>query len=211
MPNANLYDGKGKSAGTVELPEAIFGREPNEHLLWEAVRNYLANQRSGTAHTKDRSEITGSTIKLFRQKGTGRARAGSAKSPTRHGGGTAFGPKTRDHSYAMPRKARRAALCVALSDRAAGGDVLVVKDFTLATPKTKDFKALISAMGLSEGREKILLVLDDYHLELCKSARNLRNLDFIVGRELNAYQVLWADKLVVTAPALEQIKEVFGA
>ncbi|MCB1163144.1 MAG: 50S ribosomal protein L4 [Candidatus Latescibacteria bacterium] len=211
MPNANLYDGKGKSTGTVELPEAIFGQEVKGHLIWEAVRNYQANQRAGTAHTKDRSDVTGSTAKLFRQKGTGRARAGSAKSPTRYGGGTTFGPKTRDHSYAMPRKARRAALLSALSDRAGAGDVLVVDGFTPDTPRTKDFKTLIAGMGLSEGREKILLVLDEYDLDICKSARNLRNLDFIVGRELNAYQVMWADKVVLTAPALEQVKEVFGA
>lgn len=211
MPNANLYDGKGKSTGTVELPEAIFGQEVKGHLIWEAVRNYQANQRAGTAHTKDRSDVTGSTAKLFRQKGTGRARAGSAKSPTRYGGGTTFGPKTRDHSYAMPRKARRAALLSALSDRAGAGDVLVVDGFTTDTPRTKDFKTLIAGMGLSEGREKILLVLDEYDLDICKSARNLRNLDFIVGRELNAYQVMWADKVVLTAPALEQVKEVFGA
>ena len=209
MPNANLYDGKGKSTGTVELPEAIFGQEVKGHLIWEAVRNYQANQR--TAHIKDRSDVTGSTAKLFRQKGTGRARAGSAKSPTRYGGGTTFGPKTRDHSYAMPRKARRAALLSALSDRAGAGDVLVVDGFTPDTPRTKDFKTLIAGMGLSEGREKILLVLDEYDLDICKSARNLRNLDFIVGRELNAYQVMWADKVVLTAPALEQVKEVFGA
>lgn len=211
MPNANLYDGKGQSTGTVELPEAIFGQEVKGHLIWEAVRNYQANQRAGTAHTKDRSEVSGSTAKLYRQKGTGRARAGSGKSPTRQGGGTAFGPKTRDHSYAMPRKARRAALLAALSDRAGAGDVLVVDGFAPDTPRTKDFKALIGGMGLTEGREKILLVLDDYDLDACKSARNLRNLDFIVGRELNAYQVMWADKVVMTAPALEQVKEVFGA
>lgn len=211
MPNANLYDGKGKSSGTVELPAAIFGQEVNSHLIWEAVRNYQANQRLGTAHTKDRSQVSGSTAKLFRQKGTGRARAGSGKSPTRYGGGTAFGPKPRDHSYAMPRKARRAALLAALSDRAEGGDVLVVNGFAPDTPRTKDFRALIAGMGLAEGQQKILLVLDEYDLDVCKSARNLRDLDFIVGRELNTYQVMWADKLVLTTAALEQVQEVFGA
>lgn len=211
MANANLYDGKGKSTGTVELPEAIFGQEVNGHLIWEAVRNYLANQRSGTAHTKDRSEVRGSTAKLYRQKGTGRARAGSAKSPTRYGGGTAFGPKTRDHGYKMPKKARRAALLAALSDRAGEGNICVVDGFTPETPHTKDFRALLGGMGIAEGKEKVLLVLEDYDLAVCKSARNLRNLDFIVGRELNTYQVMWADKLVMTAPALEQVKEVFGA
>lgn len=211
MPNANRYDGQGKSTGTVDLPDAIFGQEVNGHLVWEAVKNYTANQRSGSAHTKDRSEVSGTTAKLFRQKGTGRARAGSGKSPTREGGGTAFGPKQRDHSYKMPKKARRSALISALSDRAGEGNVLVVEGFEPDAPRTKDFKALLTGMGLDERKDRVLLVLDDYDLAICKSARNLRNLDFIVGRELNAYQVMWADKLVITAPALEQVKEVFGA
>ena len=209
MPNANLYDGKGVSTGTVELPDAIFGRAVNVHLLWEAVRNYTANQRSGTAHTKDRSQVAGSTAKLYRQKGTGRARAGSAKSPTRYGGGTAFGPKTRDHSYKMPKKARRAATMSALSDRAFEGSILVFDGFAPEEPKTKDFKAMIEAMGVD--KEKVLLVLDNYDLNICKSARNLRDLDFIIGRELNTYQIMWADKLVMSRAALEQIKEVFGS
>ncbi len=209
MPNANLYDGSGKSTGTVDLPDAIFGKALNTHLIWEAVRNYTANQRSGTAHAKDRSEVTASTAKLFRQKGTGRARAGSAKSPLRHGGGTVFGPKPRDHSYKMPKKARRAAMLSALSDRAAEGAIYVFDGFEPEAPKTKEFKALIEGMGIQN--EKVLLVLDDYDLNVCKSARNLRDLDFILGRELNTYQIMWADKLVMSKSALEQVKEVFGS
>ena len=211
MPNANLYDGSGKNTGTVALPDAIFGREVNAHLLWEAVRNYQANQRSGSASTKDRSLVAGSTAKLFRQKGTGRARAGSLKSPLRYGGGTAFGPKPRDFSYRMPKKARRAALLSALSDRAAEGAILIVDGFAPDQPKTKSFKKLLGGLGINEGKERVLLVLDEYDVDFCKSARNLRDLDFLVGRELNAYQVIWADKLIMTAPALEQVKEVFGS
>ncbi|MCP4549580.1 MAG: 50S ribosomal protein L4 [bacterium] len=209
MPNAILFDGTGKKTSEVELPENIFGREVNVHLIWEACKNYQANQRSGTAHTKDRSEVTGSTAKLFRQKGTGRARAGSGKSPHRYGGGTAFGPKTRSHSYSMPKKARRSALYSALSDRASENAILVVDGYKPEAPKTQEFKSLITNMGI--GKEKVLLVLDEYDVDICKSARNLRDLDFIVGRELNAYQVMWADKLVMTSAALEQVKEVFGS
>ncbi len=209
MANATLYDANGKSKGSTDLPAEIFGQEVNGHLLYEAVRNYLANQRSGTAHTKDRSEVTGSTAKLYRQKGTGRARAGSAKSPTRVGGGTAFGPKTRDHSYKMPRKARRKALFAALSDRASEGNVLVIEDLSMDEPKTKAFTGVLGEMGVSGS--KVLLVMDDYDINISKSARNVRDLDFIVGRELNAYQVLWADKIVMTSSALEQVKEVFGS
>jgi large subunit ribosomal protein L4 len=209
MPNANTYDGKGKSTGTVELPDDIFGREVNRHLLWEACKFFQANQRSGTAHTKDRSEVAGSTAKLFRQKGTGRARAGSAKSPIRYGGGTVFGPKTRDHSVRMPKKARRAALLSALSDRASEGAVMVVDGFAPDAPRTKEFKALLDGMGIT--REKVLLVLEEYEPNICKSARNLRDLDFILGRELNAYQIMWADRLIMTSAGLEQVKEVFGS
>jgi len=209
MPNANLYDGSGKTAGTVDLPDGIFGKEVNGHLLWEAVRNYQANQRAGSAHTKDRSEVKGSTAKLYRQKGTGRARAGSAKSPLRVGGGTTFGPKHRSFTYALPKKARRAALLSALSDRAAGNDILVVSDLSMDEPKTKVFAGLMKELGLTKG--KVLLVLDEYDMNVCKSARNMPNLDFITGRELNAYQVIWADKLLMTNSALEQVKEVFGS
>ncbi len=209
MANATLYDMSGKSKGSTDLPAEIFGIEVNGHLLYEAVKNYLANQRAGTAHTKDRSEVAGSTAKLYRQKGTGRARAGSAKSPTRYGGGTAFGPKTRDHSYKMPRKARRKALFSALSDRASEGSILVIEDLSMDEPKTKVFTGILDTMGVTGN--KVLLVMDDYDINVSKSARNIRDLDFIVGRELNAYQVLWADKIVMTSSALEQVKEVFGS
>ncbi|MDP6419117.1 MAG: 50S ribosomal protein L4 [Candidatus Krumholzibacteria bacterium] len=209
MANAALYDESGKSKGSVDLPVEIFGQEVNEHLLYESVRNYLANQRSGTAHTKDRSEVEGSTRKLFRQKGTGRARAGSVKSPIRRGGGTAFGPKTRDFRYKLPVKARRRALYSALSDRASEESILVIDGLAMEEPKTSRFVELLAAMGLQD--RKVLLVLDEYEPNVCKSARNIRNLDFIVGRELNAYQVLWADKVVMTSSALEQVQEVFGS
>ena len=162
MANATLYDASGKSKGNCDLPAEIFATEINGHLLYEAVKNYLANQRSGNAHTKDRSEITGSTAKLYRQKGTGRARAGSAKSPTRYGGGTAFGPKTRDHSYKMPRKARRRALLSALSDRASEGNILVVEDLSMDEPKTQVFVGLLKEMGLA--KDKVLLVMDNYDI-----------------------------------------------
>ena len=209
MANANLFDASGKSKGSVDLPAEIFGQEVNEHLLYEAVRNYLANRRAGTAHARDRSEVTGSTAKLFRQKGTGRARVGSAKAPGRYGGGTVFGPQTRDFSYRMPRKARRRALMSALSDRASEGNVLVIDDIEMETPKTKTIVSLLGEMGVRD--EKVLFVMHEYDVNTSKSVRNIRDLDFIIGRELNAYQVLWADKVLMTSSALEQVKEVFGS
>jgi len=209
MANANLYDASGKSKGEVDLPAEIFGQEVNAHLLYEAARNYLANRRSGSAHTKDRSEIAGSQAKLFRQKGTGRARVGSGKSPNRYGGGTAFGPKTRDFSYRMPRKARRRALLSALSDRASEGSILVIDDFQMDEPKTSAISAVLGEMGLKGS--KVLFVMHEYDVNASKSVRNIRDLDFIIGSELNAYQVLWADKVLMTSSALEQVKEVFGS
>ena len=136
MAKANLYSGSGEAKGTVELPAVLFEQPVHKQACYEAVRNYLANQRQGTHDTKTRAEVKASTAKLYRQKGTGRARAGSAASPTRIGGGRAFGPHPRDYSYTLPRKVRRKALVSALSDRAGAERVAVVEDFDLEAPKT---------------------------------------------------------------------------
>lgn len=207
--NAKLHDTSGKGKGESPLPAGIFGCEVNEHLLYEAVRSFLASQRSGTAHARDRSEVDYSTAKLFRQKGTGRARMGSAKSPLRPGGGTIFPPQNRNHGYRLPQKARRRALFSALSDRAAEDAILLVEDLTMEEPKTKAMREIFRNMGIDG--DKVLLVLDSYDENVAKSARNLRDIDILVGRELNAYQVLWADKVVMTVSALKQVEEVFGA
>ena len=209
MATAKLYSGTGEAKGSVDLPAALFGQPVHKQALYEAVRNYLANQRQGTHDTKTRAEVKASTAKLYRQKGTGRARAGSAGSPTRIGGGVAFGPHPRDYSYTLPRKIKRRALMSALSDRADNERVLVIEDFVLDAPKTQTMANILKAMEL-EGRHT-LLVLDSEGDNIYLSARNLKGVRVLRSNELNAYTILWADNLVFTQKALSGAEEVFGS
>mgnify|MGYP001548029382 CR=1 FL=1 len=134
MATANVYNRTGQSVGSVDLPDSLFGQKVHKQALYESVRNYMANQRQGTHDTQTRGEVSYSGSKLYRQKGTGRARAGSARTPVRVGGGRAFGPHPRDYSYTLPRKIKRLALRSALSDRAANERISVVEDFTMDAP-----------------------------------------------------------------------------
>ena len=209
MATAKLYSGNGEAKGSVDLPAALFGQPVHKQALYEAVRNYLANQRQGTHDTKTRAEVKASTAKLYRQKGTGRARAGSAGSPTRIGGGVAFGPHPRDYSYTLPRKIKRRALKSALSDRADNERVLVIEDFAMDAPNTQTMANILKAMKL-EGRHT-LLVLDSEGDNIYLSARNLKGVRVLRSNELNAYTILWADNLVFTQKALSGVEEVFGS
>ncbi len=209
MATAKLYSGAGEAKGTVDLPSSLFEQPVHKQALYEAVRNYLANKRQGTHDTKTRAEVKASTAKLFRQKGTGRARAGSAASPTRVGGGVAFGPHPRDYSYTLPRKIKRLALKSALSDRAGNDRVRVIEDFELDTPRTATMVGIFSGMEL-EGRHT-LLVLGPEGDNLYKSARNIHGVRVLRSNELNAYTILWADNLVFTQAALSGAEEVFGS
>lgn len=209
MAKANLYSGSGETKGTVDLPAALFEQPIHKQALYETVRNYLANQRQGTHDTKTRAQVKASTAKLFRQKGTGRARAGSVASPTRVGGGVAFGPHPRDYSYKLPQKIKRLALKSALSDRAANERIVVVEDFELEAPKTRTMAQLFDAIAM-DGRHT-LLVLPPEGEVLYKSARNIQGLRVLRSNELNAYTILWADNLVFTEKALDGALEVFGS
>lgn len=209
MATAKLYSGTGEAKGSVDLPAALFGQPVHKQALYEAVRNYLANKRQGTHDTKTRAEVKASTAKLYRQKGTGRARAGSAGSPTRIGGGVAFGPHPRDYSYTLPRKIKRRALMSALSDRAGSERVLVIEDFVMDAPKTQTMANIFKTMKL-EGRHT-LLVLDAEGDNIYRSARNLKGVRVLRSNELNAYTILWADNLVFTQKALSGAEEVFGS
>ncbi len=209
MATAKLYNGDGEAKGTVELPASLFEQPVHKQALYEAVRCYLANQRQGTHDTKTRAEVKCSTAKLYRQKGTGRARAGSGASPTRVGGGRAFGPHPRDYSYKLPRKVKRTALVSALSDRAAAERVTVVDEITLDTPKTAVMAKMIGSMELT-GRHT-LFVLDRDADVAYKSLRNLKGMRVLRSHELNAYTILWADNLVFTQSALAGAEEVFGS
>jgi len=209
MATAKLYSGAGEAKGTVDLPSSLFEQPVHKQALYEAVRNYRANQRQGTHDTKTRAEVKASTAKLFRQKGTGRARAGSAASPTRVGGGVAFGPHPRDYSYTLPRKIKRLALKSALSDRAESERVIVIEDFVMDAPRTATMADIFKGLEL-EGRHTLLIV-DAEGGNIYKSARNLQGVRVLRSHELNAYTILWADNLVFTQAALTGAEEVFGS
>jgi len=211
MATANFYTGTGEAKGTVDLPASLFEQPVHEQALYEAVRCYRANQRLGTHDTKTRAEVRGSSAKLYRQKGTGRARAGSAKSPTRIGGGVAFGPHQRDYGYTLPRRIKRLALKSALSDRAAHERVHVVEDLALEAPRTAAMSGLLRNLALG-GRHTLFVLPGGTEQDtVWKSLRNLKGVRVLRSHELNAYTILWADDLVFTRSALDRAEEVFGS
>ena len=208
MTTAQAYSAAGEETGKVPLPEALFAALVHQHVLYEAVKSYLGNQRQGTHKTKNRHEVSGQKSKLYRQKGTGRARAGSATSGTRVGGGRIFGPRPRDYRTQPPARVRRLALLSALSDRAAGAQVRVVEDLQLQAPSTKTMAKLLAGMGVAGQRVLLVSSRDDDKLFL--SCRNLQRLQLQRAQELNAYIVLRADLLILEKSALATLQEVFG-
>jgi len=208
MASATLYTSAGQSSGQVNLPEELFACEVHGHALYENVKSYLANQRQGTHKTKNRHEVSGQKSKIYRQKGTGRARAGSATSGTRVGGGVIHGPTPRDYSYAIPKKVRRLALKSALSDRAQGSHVHVVEDLGLDAPSTRTVAGMLTEMGLSG--HKVLVVAAENDTNVVKSCRNIAGVEVLPANQINAYQVLRADDVVVMKSALARMEEVFG-
>ncbi|MCB0976663.1 MAG: 50S ribosomal protein L4 [Acidimicrobiales bacterium] len=195
----DLLSPSGTKAGTVELDEAIFGIEPNTAVMAQVVTAQLAARRAGTQSTKTRAETRGGGAKPWAQKGTGRARAGSSRSPIWRGGGIALGPKPRSYSQRTPKKMVKLALRSALSDRAAEGKVLVVDAWAFETPKTKEAKAALAAIG-AEGR--VLVVLGRDEAVAARSFRNLANVQVIAVGELNAYDVLVNDCVVFSQATL---------
>jgi len=208
MASAAHYSAGGDQAGTVDLPENVFGVEPNPHAVWEAVVNFQANQRQGTAKVKSRGEISRSNSKPWRQKGTGRARAGTWRSPIWVGGGRIHGPQPRDHSYRIPRKVRRLALKSALTDRAVGGRVAVIDSIDLPEIKTRAVWDLLKKLGLQE--QKVLILTDELTENLALSVRNIPNVLALAAREVNTYTIVAADWVLVTRKGLEQLEEVFA-
>ena len=187
----------------VVLNDAIFGIEPNDHVLYLDVKQYLANQRQGTAKSKERSEMSGSTRKLGRQKGGGGARRGDINSPVLVGGARVFGPKPRDYSFKLNKKVKVLARKSALSYKAKENAIIVVEDFEMAAPKTKEYVNIVNNLQL-EGR-KSLLLLPNVNKNVYLSARNLQRSEVMTASALNAYKVLNADVLVITEKSLEAI------
>jgi large subunit ribosomal protein L4 len=209
MATAKRFNANGEGHSEVRLPESLFAAPLHEQALYETVKVYLANQRQGTVKTKQRAEVAFSTVKLYRQKGTGRARAGSAKSPVRVGGGTVFGPQPREYITRLNRKVRQLALRSALSDRAQQSAVYVVESPALDAPRTRQAAAMLAHMGLS-GKTVLVVTRDDDPV-LYRSFRNIAGVDVIPAYQLNAYRVLRSEALLFTEPALKRALEVFGS
>lgn len=202
MASVDVVTQTGKAAGTVEVCDEVFGRDANDALLHEVVLRELSCLRQGTHATKTRGLVSGGGKKPWRQKGTGRARAGSNRSPLWKGGGTTFGPSPRDYSYRMPRKKVRAAKAVALSGALREGIVTCVEALTLETPKTKDFVAALAPLG---GVDGTLLVVDEMTENLALSARNVPGVAVVEADDVTAYDILLADRLVISKAAIEQL------
>lgn len=197
---------EGQQTGrSVELPDDIFGIEPNEHVVYLAVKQYLANQRQGTHKAKERSELSGSTRKLHRQKGTGGSRKGDINNPLYHGGARVFGPRPRDYSQKLNKKVRRLARKSALSSKAASGQIFIVEDFTFETPKTKSFRTMLSKLSVAD--RKTLLVTADYDPAVYLSGRNLQETAVVRAADLNTYEILKAQTLILAEGALDKIKQ----
>ena len=199
-----VYNIKGEDTGRkVELNEDLFGIEPNDHVIYLAVKQYLADQRQGTAKSKERSEIAGSTRKLIRQKGSGGARRGDIKSPVLRGGGRVFGPRPRNYSFKLNKKVKDLARKSALSYKAQQDAIIVVEDFEFEAPKTKEFKKM--QKNLKIDGKKLLLVLPNVNKNVYLSARNIQRVNVMTATALNTYQVMNANVMVVTENALSLV------
>lgn len=200
---------QGKETGReVDLPDEIFGVEPNEHAVYLAVKQYLANQRQGTHKAKERSEVKGSTRKLKRQKGTGTARFGDIKNPLFRGGGRVFGPRPRDYSMRLNKKVRRLARKSVLSSKAASGEILVVEDFSFEAPRTREFVNILNNLQLAG--KKSVLVTSDFEKEVYLSSRNLKKACVVRAGDLSTYDIINTHTLVLSEGAIEKIKETFA-
>jgi len=199
----------GKETGAkVQLSEDIFGIEPNDHAIYLDVKQFLANQRQGTHKSKQRNEIAGSTRKLYKQKGTGGARAGSIKSPLFNGGGRIFGPQPRDYSFKLNKKLKALARQSALAYKAKDNSIVVLEDFNFDTAKTKNFISLLSALNFSG--EKTLVVLASASENVYLASRNIQSTKVITADQLNTYDVLNAGKLVLTTGSVKTLEEAFA-
>ena len=203
---ADVLNIKGKKTGrTVELPEEIFGIEPNDHVIYLAVKQYLAAARQGTHKVKTRMEVQGSSKKLHRQKGTGGSRKGNLRNPLYKGGGTIFGPKPRDYDFKLNRKVKDLAKMSALAHKAKGNAIVVVEDIKLDAPKTKDFTDALKGLAMHD--KKILFVLPEYNDNLYKSLRNLPRVEGVLLADINTYDIVNAEVLLLSETAAKVFSE----
>ncbi|MDD6716913.1 MAG: 50S ribosomal protein L4 [Firmicutes bacterium] len=207
MANVTVYNMEGNEVGTIELSDAVFGVTPNEHLLHMAVVQQLANNRQGTQKAKTRSEVSGSTRKPWRQKGTGHARQGSTRAPQWTHGGVAFAPVPRDYSFKLNKKEKRAALLSALSDSVATGKLIVVDELKFDAPKTKEFVKVLDNLKVAG---KALVVVEGTDANVSRSAANIPTVKMFGTNELNVYDVLDAKTVILTKDAAAKIEEVYA-
>jgi large subunit ribosomal protein L4 len=207
MPKVALLNQNGSQVGDIELNEAVFGIEPNQHVLFEAIVMQRASLRQGTHKTKVRSEVAGGGRKPWRQKGTGRARQGSIRSPQWRGGGTVFGPTPRSYSYKLPKKVRRLAIKSALSTKVLEENILVLETLTFDAPKTKEFKSVLGGLSVEK---KALIVTADLDENVALSARNIPGVTVVTADGINVLDVVNHDKLIMTKAAVEKVEEVLA-
>ena len=207
MPNANVFNMAGEKIGEIELSEAIFGIEPNKSVLHDSVKNHLANCRQGTQSSLTKGEVSYTTKKPWRQKGTGRARAGYAGSPVWYHGGVAFAPKPRDYSYTLNKKVKRLALKSALSAKAAEQEIMVIDGLKVDEIKTSVFAGFLTKLGVAG---KALVVTENLDEMVVKSARNIAGVTTTTATILSPYMVLTSGKMIVDKAALAKIEEVFA-
>ena len=207
MAKFDVLDMSGKKVSEIELSDAIFGIQPNERVMHAAVVNFLANQRQGTQSTKTRSEVSGGGRKPWRQKGTGHARQGSTRSPQWTHGGVALGPKPRDYSYRINRKVKRLAILSAISAKAAAGDMIVIDELACAEYKTKTIVSMLAAIG---AEKKALIVTPVADAKIVKSAANIPGVKTTIATNLNTYDVVNANKFVISVDAAKKLEEVLG-
>jgi len=207
MPKVALYSVNGSQVGEVELSENVFGVQPNVHVLHSAVLLQQAAERQGTHKTKGRSEVRGGGRKPWKQKGTGRARQGSIRSPQWVGGGTVFGPVPRTYGFKLPKKVRRLAIKSALSSKVIDNDIIVLDQLTLAAPKTKEFAGILNSLKVAR---KALVVTATYEDNVALSARNIPGIKFVAAEGINVLDVLQHDKLIITKEAVEKVQEVLA-
>jgi len=206
MANVSVYNMEGKEVGTIELNDAVFGAQVNEHLVHMAVVQQLANNRQGTQKAKTRAEVSGGGIKPWRQKGTGHARQGSIRAPQWKGGGVVFAPVPRDYSFKMNRKEKQAALKSVLTDKVQGGNLIVLDELKFDEIKTKNFVNVMNNLKVVSG----LVVLADNDKNVVMSARNVENVNTSLVNAINVYDILNAKTLVLTKDAVSKIEEVYA-
>ncbi|MGO1369136.1 MAG: 50S ribosomal protein L4 [Senegalia sp. (in: firmicutes)] len=207
MPKVALYNINGEQIDDIELDDNVFGVEVNRHVLYEVVKNQLANKRQGTQSVKTRAEVRGGGRKPWRQKGTGRARQGSIRAPHFVGGGVSFAPKPRDYSYSVPKKVRRLAMKSALSSKVIDNEMFVIDALNIDAPKTKEITNMLKSLNSSK---KALIVMDRKDENIIKSARNIKGVQTALVNTINVYDILKYDAFIITKDAVKKVEEVYA-